>query len=233
MSEPGRLSARLQAIARLIPPGQVVADVGTDHGLLPVALLRQGLAAGVIAIDRRPAPLAVAAANVAAAGGSDRIQLRLGDGLSALRPGEVSVVVLAGLGCRTICRLIGAAAGQELGLRWLVAQPERDPWLLRAFLARNGWRIEDEALVADGGRLYTALRAIRDDDDSWWQGWDAAERLLGRPNLRRGGPALTALVAHHRTWIAAEVTALRQHGGDEATLAERQSWLAALSALDL
>lgn len=230
-TEPGRLSPRLEAIAGLIPAGQMVADVGTDHGLLPIALTRRGSVKGAIAIDRRAAPLALATANVAAAGLSERIQLRLGDGMAALKPGEAAVAIMAGLGWRTICRLIALADADGLGLRWLVLQPERDPWLLRAFLAEQGWRIEDEALVQDGGRLYTAIRATRDDDEGWWRRWSVADRLLGRPNLARGGPALAAQIAHHRTWIAAEVAALQRHDGAAAVLAERLTWLRALEEL--
>ena len=230
-TESSRLSIRLQAIADLIPPRLAVADVGTDHGLLPIALMRRGTVKRVIAIDRRPTPLALATANIAAAGLSERIDLRLGDGIRALKPGEAAVAILAGLGCRTICRLIAAADTDGLGLCWLVLQPERDPWLLRAFLAGQGWRIEDEALVTDGGRLYTAIRAIRDQDGGWWEQWDVADRLLGRPNVARGDAALAAQIAHHRTWIAAEVVALQGHGGNEALLTERLAWLAALESM--
>lgn len=223
-----RLPQRLRAIADLIGPCPAMADIGTDHGHLPIALVAAGRVDRAIAVDRRPAPLALARQNIAAAGLAGRIETRLGDGLDPLGPREVQVAVLAGLGGRTIRRVVGRADVHGLALRRLILQPERDPWLLRAWLADNGWRINDEALVSEGGRFYTAISVCRDTDGGWWQQWDPADRLLGQPNRRRGGAVLAALIKHHRAWVGAEVAAMQRHGGDRALLAERLSWLRAL-----
>ncbi len=225
-----RLSLRLRAIASLVPVGASMADIGTDHGRLPIALLASGLVRRAIGVDRRAAPLAVADANRALLPAAATLELRLGDGLSVLQPGEVSAAVLAGMGRRSMERILGASDPDALGIRWLILQPERDPWLLRAWLAGAGWRIDDEVLVADGGRVYSAMRAIRDRDPGWWSSWSVADRLLGRPNRRRGGPELDALIEQHRRWLDAEVAALRAHAGDETLLAQRETWLRALDS---
>ncbi len=229
---PQRLSARLRAIAGLVPAGEPVADIGTDHGRLPIALVANGRSPRAIGVDKRSSPLSLAAANRALVPEAAGVELRLGDGLSVLRAGEVSVVVMAGLGRRTMEQLLGAADLNGLGVRWLVLQPERDPWRLRAWLAGAGWRIEDEALVLDGGRMYTAMRATCDPDSDWWSTWSTADRLLGRPNRRRGGPVLDALIAHHHGWLGTEIQALRVHSSDRALLAERERWLSALDGRD-
>ncbi len=231
-SAPPRLSPRLRAIAALIPRDAAMADIGTDHGLLPIALLSEGAVRRAIAVDLRAAPLAVAAANRDRVPAAASLELRLGDGLGALAPGEAQVAIMAGLGRRTIERLIGTVDTDTLGIQRLVLQPERDPWRLRAWLAGAGWRIEDEIGVQDGSRLYTVMRVVRDPQGQWWDRWSLADRLLGQAIRRRGGPVLAALVAHHRSWLTAEVKALSAHAGDGPRLAERKAWLAALDATD-
>ena len=76
-----KLSNRLLACASLVRPGELVADVGTDHGHLPVYLLEQGICTHVIAGDLREGPLSAAKASAALAGVQEHITFRLSDGL--------------------------------------------------------------------------------------------------------------------------------------------------------
>ncbi|MGQ9558791.1 MAG: class I SAM-dependent methyltransferase, partial [Desulfurispora sp.] len=101
-----QLSARLSAIAGLIPAGSVVVDVGTDHARLPVYLVRSGRCPRALATEINRQPWQRARAAVAEAGLSDRIAVRLGDGLAPLRPGEADVAVLAGMGGGPIGRIL-------------------------------------------------------------------------------------------------------------------------------
>ncbi|MBQ5972608.1 MAG: tRNA (adenine(22)-N(1))-methyltransferase TrmK, partial [Oscillospiraceae bacterium] len=54
------LSPRLNAVAELVPACTILADIGTDHGFLPLALLRRGRIARAVCADLRAAPLASA-----------------------------------------------------------------------------------------------------------------------------------------------------------------------------
>ena len=89
------LDARLSAAAELVRPGEPVADIGCDHGKLTAVLAASGRYPKVIGADLRPGPLAKAEQTLEYAGCKDRAELRLGDGLSVLSPGEVSTIVLA------------------------------------------------------------------------------------------------------------------------------------------
>ena len=91
------LDARLSAAAELVRPGEPVADIGCDHGKLTAVLAASGKYPKVIGADLRPGPLAKAEQTLEYAGCKDRAELRLGDGLSVLSPGEVSTIVLAGV----------------------------------------------------------------------------------------------------------------------------------------
>lgn len=156
-----QLSARLSAIAGMIPAGSVVVDVGTDHARLPVYLVRSGICPRALATEINRQPWQRALQAVAAAGLSDKISVRLGDGLAPLRPGEADVAVLAGMGGGTICRVLRAAPpGVLAGLQRLVLQPMADAGALRLFLARAGYALAGEELVLEGGQLYPVLAAV-------------------------------------------------------------------------
>ena len=87
-----KLSNRLQAVARQIPAGLRVADVGTDHGYLPVYLVVNDIAPKVIASDRGKRPLDSARQLISLLSLENQIDVRLGDGLSVLQPDEAEVI---------------------------------------------------------------------------------------------------------------------------------------------
>ena len=103
------LDARLRAAAELVRPGEPVADIGCDHGKLTAVLAASWKYPKVIGADLRPGPLAKAEQTLEYAGCKDRAELRLGDGLSVLSPGEVSTIVLAGVSAQTTWEIIEKA----------------------------------------------------------------------------------------------------------------------------
>jgi len=150
--------ARLTAIAALIPPGSRVADVGADGALLPRALLASGRATFCLAIDSSPA--AARAARAATRGLGPRLVVREGDGFGALEARDrIDVVVLAGLGARTILRILAHPRRAALGLHRLVLQPQTEPARVRRWLAENGFAVVDERRARERGRSYLVLAA--------------------------------------------------------------------------
>jgi len=155
-----RLAKRLAALAAYIPAGGIVADIGTDHAYLPIFLVEAGLSKKVIATDLKPGPLESATRAVEECRLQDRIDLRLGDGLRTLAPGEAEVLVLAGLGGNTIKEILAAAGpGVLKNVSRLVMQPMAAAGDLRIWLAGNGWKIVGEKLVDEDGRLYQIIVA--------------------------------------------------------------------------
>lgn len=153
------LAGRLAAIAAFIPPGSVVADIGTDHARLPVYLVRKGICPRVLATDLHEKPYQSACRAVAAHALGDRIEVRRGDGLQPLLPGEVDLVVVAGMGGNTIRQILATGAGVLAAVKRLVLQPMTDAGDLRRWLVENGWRLVDEKLVEEDGRLYVIMAA--------------------------------------------------------------------------
>jgi len=156
-----QLPPRLCAIAGFVPPGTRVVDVGTDHALLPVYLVENGICPDAVAGDVQDKPYRIARKAVAVAGLEYRIAVRLGDGLVIVRPGEVDVAVIAGMGGGTIREILNNSLETVAMLRRLILQPMVDAGALRTWLVQKGWRIAGEALVEEKGIIYEVVAAER------------------------------------------------------------------------
>ena len=144
------LPPRLRAVLEMVPAAAAVADIGSGHGRLASTLAARGTR--VVATERTPASFALLRADLAR--GETTVVARLGDGLAALVPGEVEVVVIAGLGGRGILRILNGAPWLP---RWLVLQPMQDPHLVAGWLSERGWP-RREARITQGGRWYLGWR---------------------------------------------------------------------------
>lgn len=153
------LSIRLRAVADLVPPGAVLADIGTDHGYLPAALLQQRCIPRAIAGDYNRAPYLSALHLAEELGLSEQMSVRHGNGLAVLQPGEADVISICGMG-GTLMRDILAAAPEVLAqVRRLILQPQRHNEHLRLWLMQNGWCIVAETMVQDNGHLFEIIVA--------------------------------------------------------------------------
>lgn len=154
------LSKRLQTVANAVTPGSRVADVGTDHGYVPIYLVERGLCPGAIAMDVNEGPLARAEEHIRAEGLSDRIQTRKSDGLAALAPEETDAVVIAGMGGALMCRILqDATAFLEAG-RELILQPQSEWFKVRRLLSASGYRITKEWFLEEEGKYYVVIKAL-------------------------------------------------------------------------
>lgn len=153
------LTPRLAAIANFIPPGARVADIGTDHARLPLNLVKTGRSQKVIATDLNEKPYQWACRQVQEAGAGGRVEVRKGDGLEVIQPGEVDVIVIAGLGTNTILNILKRSRGVLAGVSRLVLQPMADAGALREWLVKNGWRLVDEELVKEDEKFYVIIAA--------------------------------------------------------------------------
>lgn len=153
------LTARLAAVARQVPAGAVVADIGTDHAYLPVYLVREGIVPRALAGDVHRGPWQAALETVRSNGLEEYIDLRMGDGLKVLKPGEANVIVLAGMGGKTVCSILSAGKSVLEKAQRLIIQPMRDISLVRCWLGDNGWQMVDEEIVCEGRHYYVIIVA--------------------------------------------------------------------------
>jgi tRNA (adenine22-N1)-methyltransferase len=153
-----QVSKRLKVIAQKVRSG-TVADIGADHALLLITLADSGKLVRGIAGEIHTGPFQNALRRVRQAGRQEQIDVRQGDGLSVLRPGEVDVITIAGMGGALITRILEEGKEKLAGVRQLVLQPNTDGRHVRRWLADNGWTLTEEELVEDGGILYEILVA--------------------------------------------------------------------------
>ncbi|MGI6109436.1 MAG: tRNA (adenine(22)-N(1))-methyltransferase [Eubacteriaceae bacterium] len=153
------LTPRLKKIAEQAVPGLVCADIGTDHGYLPVFLVQKGIIPAAVASDLRSGPLERAAQSVRSAGLTDRIRTVLAPGLEGLIPGEAGQCVIAGMGGQMIIGILGNSPETAGQMKRLILQPQNNERELRIWLSENGYRIIRELTAIEDKRFYSIIVA--------------------------------------------------------------------------
>lgn len=161
-----QLTPRLDCIANLVPKGARLADIGTDHGFLPLFLLLHNSIHSAIASDLRKGPLDSAKRNAEMFRCLDQLSLRLGAGLDKIEPSECDTVVIAGMGGQTIADILAAAPWTQSGGHTLLLQPMTMIPELRQYLWSHGFHIAQEVICTEGRRYYVVLRVVGSDSTS-------------------------------------------------------------------
>ncbi|WP_051343617.1 tRNA (adenine(22)-N(1))-methyltransferase [Alicyclobacillus herbarius] len=151
------LSPRLQQVADWVPRQAHLADVGTDHALLPIYLMQADRIVKAVASDVRAGPVQRARRNVARHGLEDRIAVRQGYGLSIVQPGEVDTITLAGLGGQLATEILEHDFAVVERVTSVITQPMGGVWLVRRFFYERQWQIERETVVSDSGYTYMVI----------------------------------------------------------------------------
>ena len=154
------LSKRLTAIAGLVTEGASVADIGTDHGYIPIHLIEQNLSPKVIAMDINKGPLERARIHIAGYGMSDRIETRLSDGLAAVKPKEVEEMIVAGMGGGLVIHILEEGKQIVSTLKGCILQPQSEIQKVREYLVEHGFRFEAEDMVEEDGKYYPMMRVV-------------------------------------------------------------------------
>jgi len=162
-----QLDGRLITVASLIPKGYSIADIGTDHAYLPIYLVTYNICPKVIATDLSPGPLNRAKENVQIYNLSDKIELRLGEGLEPIAPGEVDAAVIAGMGGETIARILQRSDAVAETLDRIIIQPMTNQPKLRKNLFEIGFSIIDERVAKDDGKFYEIIVIQKKTQDSF------------------------------------------------------------------
>ena len=146
-----RLSKRIHKIAEKVRPGESAADIGTDHGYVPMLLMRNNVSPYVIMSDISDGSLAKAKETFAIAGlDVPGDCFRTGDGLSTIKPGEVDDIIIGGLGGLTIAGILADDTEKSRSFKKIIMQPRKHSGNLRYYLYTNGWDITDEDLAPEG-----------------------------------------------------------------------------------
>jgi len=162
------LSKRLTKVASFVTKGNRVADIGCDHGYVPIYLVRQGIAETAIAADVRKGPLSRAQEHIKEYGLENRIETRLSDGLEKIMPGEAQSIIMAGMGGLLMIRLL--TLGKETAKRAdeLILSPQSDLDEFRRFMVKDGYSICRESMIKEEGKYYFIFYVKPETDTRVW-----------------------------------------------------------------
>ena len=144
----------------MVTRGYRLADIGTDHGFVPIWLVRNGVIPSAIAMDVNRGPLERAREHIAQAGLEGYIRTRLSDGLAGLCKGEADSILIAGMGGALTQRILEKDPPQSLGTTELILQPQSEISKVREYLCRSGWKIDAEDMVLEDGKYYPMMHCI-------------------------------------------------------------------------
>lgn len=153
------LSGRLLAAAGMVTKGNVVCDVGCDHGYVPIYLVQNGISPRVIAMDVKEGPLRAAREHINGCLLADYIETRLSDGMEALKTGEADTLICAGMGGRLMKRILDEGGEKTAGMKELILQPQSEVQGMREYLRKMGYRITSENMILEEGKFYPMMKA--------------------------------------------------------------------------
>lgn len=164
------MKERLRIIADGINQGESMADIGTDHGFLPISLLNEGICERAVATDISESAIAKTREYSACSLLRGDLSLRCGSGIEVLEKGEVEVVVIAGMGGVLIAQILGVDPAKTISFSRFILQPRKGIGKLRTWLAANGFRTENIRIMREGSHYCEIITVIPPDSTDEFSG---------------------------------------------------------------
>lgn len=180
------LSKRLHAVASLVTEGASVADIGTDHGYVPIYLVKNNIASKVIALDVNRGPLERARMHIIGYGLKGQIETRLSDGLKNVEPGEVDTMIAAGMGGALVIKILNDSKAVTDTLTECILQPQSEIAKVRKYLCKNQWKIIAEDMVEEDGKFYPMMKVVHGEPEPY----ERYEYIYGKKLLENRHPVL-------------------------------------------
>ena len=155
-----KLSARLETAAKMVRRGSSLADIGCDHGYVPVALVERGIIRYAVASDINEGPLSSCKALVDENGLEKKIKCVLSDGLKSINLDEINDIIIAGMGGELIADILSESDIIKLREKHLILNPMTHPEFARKFLFDNGFEIQKDIIVKDKKHYYSVFDAV-------------------------------------------------------------------------
>lgn len=209
------LSKRLYAVAGLVTEGASVADIGTDHGYIPIYLVQNRIVEKAVAMDINRGPLERARLHIVGYGLKNQIETRLSDGLQALEPGEVDTMIAAGMGGGLVIKILeeGAAVVEKLDV--CILQPQSEIAKVRKYLVDHDLVIEKEDMVEEDGKFYPMMRVIHGKPEPY----EEYEYIYGKKLLEEKHPVLKKYLVREKL---IQESILRQLAGRKDSVSARE-----------
>lgn len=193
----------MKAVSSMVTPGSILADIGTDHGYVPISLVQRKKIKKAIAMDVNKGPLKRAEEHIREAQLEEYIETRLSDGVKKLEVGEVNSILIAGMGGDLVIRIIKNGMEVCRSVDELILQPQSELGKVRKFLRENNFEIIDEDMVIEDGKYYPMMKVTPVDEIALWEILPKevipACDMYGPYLLKNGNPSLRKyLVKQHK-----------------------------------
>ena len=175
-----KLSNRLQLVADFVTEGNIMADIGTDHGYVPVYLVKNNLIPKAYAMDIGKGPLERAEEHVLEYGVADKVELRLSDGLAKLNEGEADTVLIAGMGGGLIVDILEKGKNVLTQVKEIILSPHSEWELVREYMVKEGYIITREEMIIDSGKYYVVMKWQKKDEAFSRKEYTKEELVYGR-----------------------------------------------------
>lgn len=197
------LSMRLERVAAHVPAGARLADIGSDHAYLPVALMRRGVIVAAVAGEIAATPFQAAERTVRENDLSQRIIVRLANGLAAIKPEDaITAISLCGMGGETIRDILDSGKMHLSGQERLILQPNGGEQPLRQWLMDNGYCIVREEVLRENRFDYEIIIAHRAEPVTY----TSRELYFGPVQMKARSPAFLLkwqrLLSHKQQTLA-------------------------------
>ena len=228
------LSRRLERVAAHVPAGARLADIGSDHGYLPVALLRRGAIVAAVAGEVALTPFHAAARTVRDNGLEPQISVRLADGLAAIEPADaITAISMCGMGGETIRDILDSGQAHLSGQERLILQPNGGEQPLRQWLMEQGYRILFEELLRENRFYYEIIVAERDGPVTY----SAEELYFGPLQMQARSPEFLLKWRHilrHKQQTLNHFARARQAVPEDKVqeVAQQARWISELLGMD-
>ncbi len=219
-----KLDSRLMAVANLVRENSILADIGTDHAYLPVYLVEKGIIQRAIAADLRVGPLENARDAVVSYGYTEKIELRLSDGLDNFAPDEVNEISVAGMGGLLISEFIERTNWLKNKDIHLILQPMTHIEELRKALFDNGFVMDKEVVAKDGDKLYIIFSAYYYNDATAYTDLDLIVGKLPYNNDDLSKEYLNKIYDKYNKKLTALKNANKECADLEKTVGELKKW---------
>ena len=201
----------------MVTRGYRLADIGTDHGFVPIWLVRNGVIPSAVAMDVNRGQLERAREHIAQAGLEGYIRTRLSDGLAGLHKGEADSILIAGMGGALTLRILEKDPPQSLGAVELILQPQSEISKVREYLCRSGWKIDAEDMVLEDGKYYPMMHCVRGE-----MTLTPEEAEFGPCLIASGHPVLRKYLAFREKVLSANLESLQRSESDRAQARREQ-----------
>ena len=223
----------MKAVASMVTPGNVLADVGTDHGYVPISLVQRKRIPRAIAMDVNKGPLQRACEHIAEFQLEECIETRLSDGVKKLKVGEVDSILIAGMGGELVIHILSDGLEVCRSVKELILQPQSELDKVRRFLRENKFQIVDEDMVIEDGKYYPMMKVVPVEEDEFWVNIpEEAIRacyMYGPLLLKNGNPSLRKFLVKQHKQLDKIMKELEKQPESEKIAARKQEVLNEIS----